>query len=65
MTQDITVSSPCVRNCCLDDDDVCVGCFRTVEEIVEWGEASEQRRGDILKIAEKRKQQKGPGFGRI
>ena len=33
----MAVKSPCVRNCCLDQNDVCLGCFRTVKEITSWG----------------------------
>lgn len=42
------VQSPCVRNCCLDDDEVCLGCARTLAEIVAWNEATEAQRQDIL-----------------
>ena len=28
--------SPCVRKCTLDDDDICVGCFRHIDEICAW-----------------------------
>jgi predicted Fe-S protein YdhL (DUF1289 family) len=30
--------SPCVRNCCLDENDVCVGCYRSLSEILNWRE---------------------------
>jgi predicted Fe-S protein YdhL (DUF1289 family) len=30
------VSSPCVRMCTLDDNDVCVGCGRTLDDIKGW-----------------------------
>ncbi len=50
------VPSPCVRNCCLNTDDVCLGCFRTVSEIVAWGQADSNKRKSILRIAEQRKQ---------
>lgn len=33
----MTVKSPCVRNCCLGEDDICLGCFRTIDEITSWG----------------------------
>jgi uncharacterized protein len=46
--------SPCVRNCCLDDDDTCLGCFRSLQEIKEWGIADERRRLDILENASRR-----------
>jgi predicted Fe-S protein YdhL (DUF1289 family) len=47
--------SPCVRDCCLGDDLTCLGCFRTLEEIKEWGLADEQRRREILDNAEQRR----------
>jgi hypothetical protein len=50
-----TVSSPCVRNCCLDDDLICLGCSRSVEEIKEWGVVDDERRLEILHNARRRK----------
>ncbi len=43
-----TIDSPCVRNCCLDDDDICVGCFRSLAEIMQWGGASDELKRHIL-----------------
>jgi len=42
------VESPCVRNCCLDDADVCLGCHRTLDEIIAWSGASDAERREIL-----------------
>jgi predicted Fe-S protein YdhL (DUF1289 family) len=53
---DGSAQSPCVRNCCLDDDLVCVGCFRSLEEIKEWGVADDHRRRIILQNADRRRQ---------
>lgn len=52
---DKQVPSPCIRNCCLDDQDICLGCFRSMEEILQWGDASDQRRQEILVKIEQRK----------
>lgn len=38
------LASPCVRNCCLDDQDICVGCGRSLGEILEWYAADDERR---------------------
>ncbi len=46
--------SPCVRNCCLDDDDVCLGCGRAIEEIINWSRASDSERALILARAQER-----------
>ncbi|HYC45271.1 MAG TPA: DUF1289 domain-containing protein [Burkholderiales bacterium] len=60
------VASPCVRNCCLDDDDICLGCFRTLKEICAWSESSDEQRVEILKRCGEREAQKraarGTGF---
>jgi predicted Fe-S protein YdhL (DUF1289 family) len=42
------LASPCVRNCCLDDDNVCMGCGRKLDEIVAWGTASDADKAAIL-----------------
>ena len=42
--------SPCVRNCCLDEADVCIGCGRHVQEILRWSQADAAER---LAIAER------------
>lgn len=47
--------SPCVRNCCLDDDDICIGCSRSIDEIMQWSQASEQRKKEIMRNVEVRK----------
>ncbi|MCB1615008.1 MAG: DUF1289 domain-containing protein [Pseudomonadales bacterium] len=30
------VMSPCIGICCPDENDICVGCFRTMQEITQW-----------------------------
>lgn len=42
------LASPCVRNCCLDDANVCLGCGRSLQEIVAWGTASDADKAAIL-----------------
>ncbi|HEX5418421.1 MAG TPA: DUF1289 domain-containing protein [Gammaproteobacteria bacterium] len=42
------VASPCVRNCCLDDDDICIGCGRALPEIIRWSSAQDEERREIL-----------------
>jgi uncharacterized protein len=42
------LASPCVRNCCLDDDNVCMGCGRALLEIVQWGTATDADKAAVL-----------------
>ncbi|HTB66331.1 MAG TPA: DUF1289 domain-containing protein [Steroidobacteraceae bacterium] len=53
---DTSDQSPCVRDCCLGDDLTCLGCFRTLDEIKEWGLADSPRRRVILQNARQRRE---------
>jgi uncharacterized protein len=58
------VESPCVRNCCLNDADICVGCFRSLAEITRWSVAGNEAKMQILKkAAERRLQQRIAAVG--
>lgn len=48
--------NPCVRNCCLDEAEVCMGCFRSLEEILAWHGATRDERQEILRRCAQRKQ---------
>ncbi len=47
-------ASPCVRNCCLDEDDVCLGCGRSLDEIRNWTLVDEPERQHIRELASER-----------
>lgn len=49
------IESPCVRNCCLNEDDVCLGCFRSLDEIRLWSNADDSLRVQFLKRAAERR----------
>jgi predicted Fe-S protein YdhL (DUF1289 family) len=40
--------TPCVRNCCLDDHNICLGCHRSLAEILAWANASNAEKTEIL-----------------
>lgn len=48
------LASPCVRNCCLDDDNVCMGCGRSLQEIVAWSSAGPAEKAAILSRSRER-----------
>ncbi|QUN04589.1 DUF1289 domain-containing protein [Shewanella yunxiaonensis] len=50
-----TPASPCVRNCCLDEQDICLGCGRTLSEILAWHDADEIHKRQILDACRKRR----------
>lgn len=50
------VTSPCVNVCLLNNDDICVGCYRTGKEISLWGRMSVADQKDVLrKVAAREK----------
>jgi predicted Fe-S protein YdhL (DUF1289 family) len=49
------IESPCVRNCCLNDEDICLGCFRTLAEVLRWSSADQAERAQIVQNAKQRK----------
>ncbi len=48
-------STPCQRICAFDDDKICVGCYRSLDEIRTWTRADEATRRSILERAEARR----------
>ena len=57
------ISSPCISVCLLDEKDMCVGCYRTADEITEWMECDDNIKQDILrKCAERMKAEQTYSF---
>ena len=64
-TRNADLPSPCISICRMDRDrgsvaeraagGLCVGCLRTIDEIVEWGMASDQRKREVLEAIEARR----------
>jgi predicted Fe-S protein YdhL (DUF1289 family) len=55
------LASPCIRNCCLDEHNVCMGCGRSLDEIIAWGTASDDAKAAILARSRERAQQRAAG----
>jgi predicted Fe-S protein YdhL (DUF1289 family) len=52
------IPTPCVRNCCLDENDVCLGCHRSISEIMDWQQASRAEKIEILSRSALRRSQR-------
>ena len=50
-----TVEKPCIRNCCLNEEDVCLGCFRTYDDMLVWRSLSYDEKVRLLEKAKERK----------
>ena len=51
------IESPCIGTCTLGPDDLCIGCFRSAEEITAWLSYSAQQRRAIMRVLPERGQQ--------
>ena len=52
------VPSPCIRECCLDQDNICLGCHRSLREICDWSDSSDAERLDILARCTERREKR-------
>lgn len=43
------VRSPCVQVCALDENDMCIGCQRSGDEILRWSQMTDEERRDVLR----------------
>jgi len=53
------VRSPCVNVCALDDNDLCIGCQRTADEITRWGRMTNDERRQVIALAVERARAQG------
>lgn len=54
-------ASPCINVCQMDPASrLCRGCFRTLDEIVTWGQADEATKIAILAAVEQRRAEHDP-----
>ena len=43
------IASPCVNQCRMDEvRDLCLGCFRTIDEIGGWGSGTPEWRATVM-----------------
>ena len=47
--------SPCVDICTLDEANNCVGCLRTVDEIIRWTTMSAEEQWQVVRDLESRR----------
>ena len=52
------LNSPCDGNCRLDYKmKICMGCFRTMDEILSWISYNEKQKDEVFKLIEQRKKE--------
>ncbi len=59
VTVGIEVASPCVKLCKIDaENSLCIGCYRTLDEISVWSRASAPQKLQILQVLELRRDER-------
>gem|GEM_PF-431527 len=61
-----TIKSPCQLICTYDEDKVCVGCYRSAEEVATWDRLTNAEKQEVIEKTNKRREAKGGsyyGFG--
>ena len=53
-------ASPCVNICVIEEDGLCVGCARTLDEIASWGGWSAAERSAVMLALPARRKQNQP-----
>ncbi len=53
-------ASPCVSICLLNDDDICVGCYRSADEIRLWVSYDQEQRAEVNRLALERGKELNP-----
>jgi len=49
------IPSPCIKSCQLNSNDICTGCFRSIEEIIGWAGQTNNQKKQIVDRCQQRK----------
>lgn len=50
------VKSPCINICRLNENQICIGCYRTIKEIAEWTKYTDMEKQNIINLLASRVQ---------
>ena len=50
----LDIKRPCVKKCCLNEEDICVGCFRSLDDMRKWHKSTDDAKLEMLKVANER-----------
>ncbi len=60
MSGKATIPSPCISICAMNEDDVCIGCYRTAAEIREWMLMDDEEKLEVLQKSSERARKNNP-----
>ena len=50
-----SINSPCIGLCAVNDDNICIGCYRSLKEIGAWLQLDDKSKTQILANCHDRK----------
>lgn len=56
------LTSPCIGVCALDEQDICTGCQRSGQEIIQWARMTDFQRQEVLGLCRQRAEAQGLWF---
>ncbi|MCK9451426.1 MAG: DUF1289 domain-containing protein [Bacteroidales bacterium] len=56
------IKSPCQLICTYDEDRICIGCYRSLEEVANWDSYTEEEKRKVIDNTMKRREEKGSGY---
>lgn len=55
MSEELTIASPCISVCAMDDvSGLCIGCYRTLDEIQGWWDLGNTQKKTIMEAVSQR-----------
>jgi len=51
------IDRPCLKKCELDKNDVCLGCYRTLDDMRCWHSSNKDEKVEMLQLAEVRQKE--------
>jgi len=54
------ISSPCISICALNEEDICIGCYRSAKEITEWMLMDDDEKLEVLEKSGERARKNNP-----
>ncbi len=60
MSNRAAIPSPCISICALNDENVCIGCYRTDKEIREWLLMDDDEKLEVLAKSSERARKNNP-----
>ncbi len=53
------IKSPCINVCVLNADDICEGCYRSMQEITQWSRYDESMKREVMEKTRQRRIEDG------